>query len=401
MKITKYITIVFVIILFISMSVKTQATKQKDVIVDNKDSKQLELALENGCTLSKQLRHISVLRCSQYLADTLGLQEDINIHSTDSQANSQIGADTVHSLGNTAVGGKVVVLDTGYNYNHPELVSSYLGGKDFVNSDDDPFDDNGHGSFVAGLITADGLDPNAKGVAPDAGIIAGKVLDFTGTGSLSNLIEGIYWAVNGPDGLPGTPDDFNAQAISISIGTDPPFTYADFCDSVFPSVASAVNYAVSKNIAVVSAAGNSGTSGVGVPGCVSSSITVGAINSKNKIYPNSGIGNALDVVAPGVDLLSTWLASDYRTYSGTSMATPIVSGTIALIKYQHSQYSVSQVRTALINTARDLGTRDFDTTFGYGKINADQAVSYIFSGSVVTPAPGGSPIFKKQNLNSI
>src|SRR3989344_2770479 len=88
------------------------------------------------------------------------------VSAASASANQQIGATIVHNNGNTGNGRKVVVLDTGYNRLHPELSSSYLGGKDFVNNDNDPTDDNGHGSHVAGIITADGIDPKAKGGAP-------------------------------------------------------------------------------------------------------------------------------------------------------------------------------------------------------------------------------------------
>src|SRR5439155_19973916 len=93
----------------------------------------------------------------------------------DTDANTQVGATRVQTLGFTGRGRTIVVLDSGYNYNHPELSSSYLGGRDFVNHDDNPLDDNGHGSHVAGIITGDGIDPRARGIEPDTGIEAGKV----------------------------------------------------------------------------------------------------------------------------------------------------------------------------------------------------------------------------------
>ena len=373
MKIKNLLIILFIISLVTLMPIKSYAGKEKNVIVEQKD---INLALQNGCTLVKELKHVNVLRCNEDVALILNLQEDLEVFAVDSGANTQIRANLVQNSGNTGLGRKVVVLDSGYNYNHAELSSSYLGGKDFVNNDDDPFDDNGHGSHVSGLITADGVNSNAKGVSPDTGIISGKVLSASGSGSFSNVIEAIYWAVDGNDGIYGTGDDFNADAISMSLGTSPPYTYKGYCDNVLPSLTNAINYAVSKNVAVVSAAGNSGSAGVSIPGCISSSITVGAVDKYDKVASFSGRGNSLDVTAPGVSLLSSYLGTSYAYGSGTSMATPVTSGTVALIKYQHPTYTVSQVRGALIKTAKDLGKKGFDTSYGYGRIDASLAVNY-------------------------
>jgi subtilisin family serine protease len=284
----------------------------------------------------------------------------------------------VQSSGNNGTGRKIVILDTGYNYLHPELSSSYLGGKDFVNNDD-PFDDNGHGSHVAGIITADGVDAKAKGVAPGTGIIVGKVLDSSGSGYFSDVVAAIYWAVDGPDGVYGTADDFNADAISMSLGTSSLYTYRGFCDDVMPDLTNAIKYARSKNIIVIVAAGNSGSTGVSIPGCISYSTTVSAVDSKDKIAAWSGKVDAVDISAPGVNIYSTWLGTSYKTASGTSMATPMVSGVVALIKFAHPEYTVDQIENALFNTAKDLGKKGKDTSYGWGRIDAYGAVNFASS----------------------
>ena len=274
---------------------------------------------------------------------------------------------------NAECGRKIVILDTGYNYNHVELSSSYLGGKDFVNGDSDPADDNGHGTHVAGIITADGVKATAKGVAPNAGIIAGKVMDASGSGYFSDVVAGIYWAVDGPDGIANTTDDFNADAISLSLGTSQPYTYSGYCDSVLPDLTAAIQYARSRGVLVVVAAGNSGNAGVSIPGCISYSTTVGAVDGNDKIARFSGRGNAVDVTAPGVRIYSTWLGTAYATLDGTSMATPMVSGTVALIKSAHPTWTANQVESALRGTATDLGAAGFDSNYGWGRINAQAA----------------------------
>lgn len=320
---------------------------------------------------------MTALVCSADAARVLDLQQDIQVFAVDSKANAQIRADAVHTSGNTGAGRKIAVLDSGYNYLHPDLASSYGGGRDFANNDDDAMDDNGHGSHVAGIITADGINSKAKGAAPDAIVIAGKVLDSSGSGYFSDVVAAIYWVVDGPDGVPETADDFNADAISLSLGTSAPYLYKGYCDGALPDLTAAIQYAVSRGVSVVVAAGNSGGAGVSIPGCISYSTTVGAVDSLDKIAKFSGRGASVDITAPGVGIYSAWLGSSYYTASGTSMATPVVSATIALIKAAHPTYSQTQVQTALYNSAKDLGKSGKDTSFGWGRVDAQAAVNYV------------------------
>lgn len=333
-------------------------------------------ALAMGCTVVKEVKGLKALVCPEDAASSLGLQEDIQMFALDSGANTQIKADLVQASGNTGAGRKIVILDTGYNYNHPELSSSYLGGKDFVNNDSDPFDDNGHGSHVAGIITGDGIVAKAKGVAPDAGILSAKVLDASGNGYFSDMVAAIYWAVDGPDGIYGTVDDFNADAISMSIGTKAPYLYKGYCDGVMPDLTNAIKYAKDNGVTVVVAAGNSGNPGVSLPGCISYSTTVGAVDKYDKVASFSGRGGAVDVTAPGVSIYSAWLGTNYATASGTSMATPAVSAVVALIKSAHSAYTPTQVENSLFKSAKDLGKAGWDSSYGWGRVDAQAAVNY-------------------------
>lgn len=377
---SKHVIAVFAILLILAFSFAAFAgpkanDKSKRVIAHTDD--EVASAVAKGCAVVRDAKTLKALVCSEQAAAELGLQEDIRVFAVDAGANAQINADDVHVSGNTGAGRKVAVLDTGYNYLHPELVSSYLGGRDFVNDDDDPFDDNGHGSHVSGIITADGVNATAKGVAPDAGIIAHKVLDAGGSGFFSDVIAAIYRSVDGPDGVPGTADDPNADAISMSLGTSPPFVYKTTCDTVLPDLTAAIKYARDRGIVVVVAAGNSGRSGVSIPGCISYSVTVGAVNSADKIASFSGRGQAVDIVAPGVSIFSAWLGTSYLKASGTSMATPMVSGTVALVKNAHPAYIPNQTENALFKTAKDLGKTGKDTTFGWGRVDALGAVNFV------------------------
>ena len=380
---------VFVLVGVVSArGVSDKGDSHKRVVAHSEE--EVNKAVSSGCKVVREVKTLKALSCPQGVAESLSLAEDVRVFALDDEkadilrnpqpgatsasANQQIGADIVHASGNTGSGRKIVVLDTGYNYLHPELSSSYLGGKDFVNNDSDPMDDEGHGSHVSGIITADGVDPRAKGVAPDAGIIVGKVLDQNGSGYFSDVVAGIYWAVDGPDGIPGSGDEFGADAISMSLGTGAPYVYKGFCNNVLPDLTNAIKYAVDKNITVVVAAGNSGGTGVSIPGCISYSTTVGAVDAKDKVASFSGKGNALDITAPGVSIYSTVLGNGYASWSGTSMATPMVSGVVALIKYAHPAYSQSVVENKLFSTAKDLGRVGKDTSYGWGRVRANLAV---------------------------
>ncbi len=366
------ITLVSLVAALSSLSSSSPSSMRVRVLAHGKD---IHMALAKGCTIVRDAKTVKALNCPGEIASSLGLQEDVKVFAVDSVANTQIKADVVQTSGNSGAGRKVVILDTGYNYNHLELSASYLGGKDFVNNDNDPFDDNGHGSHVAGIITADGLDSKARGVAPGTGIIAGKILSASGSGYFSDVVAAIYWAVDGPDGLPGTADDFNADAISMSLGTAQPYTYKGFCDGVMPDMTNAITYALSKGVTVVVAAGNSGNAGVSLPGCISYSTTIAAVDKYDKVASFSGRGNAVDIAAPGVSIYSTWLNSGYVTASGTSMATPMVTGTVALIKAAHPAYTVTQVQNALFKTAKDLGKAGYDSSYGWGRVDAYGAVN--------------------------
>lgn len=396
MKQNKYLVVLTVLVaVFVfagAVRAKTGVDKNdihKRVIAHTEE--EVDRAVSSGCHVVREAKTLKALSCPQGVAESLSLAEDVRVFASEedeeadisnlsqvstksANANHQIGADIVQSSGNTGSGRKVVVLDTGYNYLHPELSSSYLGGKDFVNNDNDPMDDEGHGSHVAGIITADGIDPKAKGVAPDAGIISGKVLDNTGSGYFSDVVAGIYWAVNGPDGIYGTSDDFNADAISLSLGTSAPYLYKGFCDGVLPDLTTAIKYAVDRNITVVVAAGNSGKAGVSLPGCISYSTTVGAVDGNDRVASFSGRGNALDITAPGVNIYSSVLGNFYATWSGTSMATPMISGVIALMKNAHPAYTQSEVENKLFSTAKDLGLSGKDKDYGWGRVRANLAV---------------------------
>ena len=170
------------------------------------------------------------------------VEEDVQVSAVDSELDwswgvKQIGAGVVQESGNTGAGIKVAVIDTGINRLHEDLIGNYKGGWDYVNNDNDPMDDNGHGTHCAGIIAAADNGIAVVGVAPQANLYAVKVLNSAGSGSTSTVIAGIQWAVQN-----------QMQIISMSLGSSSGTT----------SLQQACDTAYNKGIVVVAAAGNSG-----------------------------------------------------------------------------------------------------------------------------------------------
>lgn len=330
-------------------------------------------AVTAGCIITTEIQDFTAVDCPSDSSLAPGLVPNPIVEALDSIANNQVGATVLQNNGNLGAGRKIVVLDTGYNYTHPELSSSYLTGKDFANKDSDPMDDdpNAHGSHVAGIITADGIDPRAIGVAPQAQIIAGKILSNRLDDTWDYMIDAIYWAVDGPDGIHGTSDDFNADAINISVGTRGA-AYPNICDNdneITKRTAKALQYAKDNGVLPIIASGNI-PNGVAMPGCIDTALTVGAVDSSDKITSFSGKGPTVDVVAPGFNIYSTLLGSNYGIKQGTSQATPIVSGIAALIKSASPNLTAFELEQKIISTACDLGPVGRDNTFGWGRVAA-------------------------------
>ena len=290
-------------------------------------------------------------------AHIMGHATSSNIEYQNSWGVNHIEADVVHPY-NTGTGIRVCVVDTGINRTHPDLNDNYVTGIDYVNDDDDPTDDNGHGTHVSGTIAAELNGAGVVGVAPDADLIVAKVLNSAGSGSYSDVIAGINWcASNG------------AKVISMSLGGS----------SGSDALKNAVDTAYENNILVVAAAGNSGNKpgkgdNVSYPARYDSVIAVAATDSNNKRASWSSTGSKVEISAPGVSVKSTWLGTGYGTISGTSMATPHVSGVAALIWKDDGSLTSAQVRNILDSTALDLGTTGRDNLYGYGLVRANVAV---------------------------
>jgi minor extracellular protease Epr len=260
---------------------------------------------------------------------------------------AKIRAPQVWVTGNKGTGIKVAIIDTGIE-THPDL--NVVGGATFVAGTSSYTDDNGHGTHCAGIVTALDNDIGVVGVAPEAALYAVKVLDRSGSGYLSDVIKGIEWCITN-----------NMQVVSMSFGStsDSTSLHAE-CDKAYNS-----------GIVLVAAAGNSGprANTIGYPAKYSSVIAVGATDSNDAVASWSSRGPELSVTAPGVSIYSTYKGGVYATMSGTSMACPHVTGTVALILAKAAHTPV-EVRDILQKTAVDLGTPGRDSSYGYGRIDA-------------------------------
>jgi thermitase len=259
----------------------------------------------------------------------------------------------------------VAVIDTGVDYNHPDLAPNYVPlGYDWANNDPDPRDDFGHGTHCAGIIAA--VMNNSMGIAglAQVRIMSEKVLDSMGGGYSDWLANGIAHAV-----------DQGANVLSISLG--------GYGDSEI--VHDAIKYAYSKGALVVAAAGNSNSNVKPYPGGYDEVVAVAATDQNDNKASFSNWGDWVELAAPGVDVLSTMptyhvtlndygYSMNYDYLSGTSMACPHVSGVAALVWSEYANRTRDWLRMWLRYTADDLGDPGFDEYYGYGRVDARRAV---------------------------
>jgi subtilisin family serine protease len=245
----------------------------------------------------------------------------------------------------------VAVIDTGIDGTHPALAGKVIGGYDFVDDDPDPMDDHGHGTHVAGIIAAESAP--VTGVAPGVRLLAFKVLNAQGRGTTSGVIAAIERALD-PNGDGDSSD--HAHIANLSLG-----------DRGRPDdlLSRAVDRAVAAGMVVVAAAGNDGAyHRIGSPAGAARAITVGSSGFEEgaavlSYFSSRGpaTGNAAikpDVIAPGQNIVSTWLHHGYNEASGTSMAAPYVAGLAALLLEERPHWTPDRVKSALAATARPV-----------------------------------------------
>ncbi len=312
-----------------------------------------------------------------------------------------INASLVHDklISNKNITGKdqsICIVDTGVNGTHPNLRNKILKEQCFCSlaenadsyccpgnlrvKENNISDNEGHGTHVAGIVAANG---SLVGVAPDANIVAIKVLNSSGVGTSSDVVLAIEFCTN-------SSDNYNISVISLSLGGG---SYDHYCDDDSPATQAyrdAINSAIANNISVVAAVGNSGSlNSISAPACVRNATAVGWSNSDNTINIDSDRSNITDLVAPGTNINSskTGICSygcscngNYMICSGSSMSTPHVSGAIALLKqYKKDESNLVltpfEAEVALNNTG--VSINDAASGLIFQRIDVDDALKSL------------------------
>ncbi|GLH99985.1 S8 family peptidase [Phytohabitans aurantiacus] len=326
----------------------------------------------------------------------------------------QVGAPAAWQAGHTGKDTTVAVLDTGIDTDHPDLADAVVGARDFTGSESGADDRYGHGTHVAGIVTGDGAASGGKykGVAPDAKLLNGKVLDDAGDGFESWIIAGMQWAA-----------EQGVDVINMSLG-------GESGAGVEPMDQAVDQLTRDTGTLFVIAAGNSGPEGkVASPGSADEALTVGAVDKRDAIAEFSNVGPRLgdqavkpDITAPGVDIVAPLakgavlsnsypvVDGQYLQLPGTSMATPHVAGAAAILAGQHPDWDADELKPALMGSAKpnpDLSVYQQ----GAGRLDVARAVSQpivstlgsISNGVVRWPHSDDEPISDKvgyRNLGS-
>ncbi len=255
---------------------------------------------------------------------------------------------------------KACIIDTGYTYGHPDLPSSGVTGYAFSGHGSWSTDGNGHGTHVAGTIAAIGRNNiGVVGVNPSAklGLHIVKIFNDSGNWTTaSNLVTAIQSCKNA-----------GAKVVNMSLGGS----------SSTATEQNALASFYQGGMLLVAAAGNAGNSSLSYPASYSSVMSVAAVDSSRNRASYSQYNSQVEIAAPGSSVYSTYKNNSYSTLSGTSMATPHVTGVAALVWSQFPSCSAARIRTALTATAQDRGTTGRDVYYGFGIVRAQNAVSYL------------------------
>lgn len=308
--------------------------------------------------------------------------------SPDTAAYSLVGAPQERQqYGLVGSGYSVAIIDTGIDYDNPAFSGRYLGGWDFVNSDSDPRDDNGHGTHVAGIIGS--ADPTYPGVAPGVGIIALKALDATGSGTYGNIDLALQWVADHQA-------QYHIAAVNLSLGSGDyssnPFTFldADFqglkAEGVFIAAASGNSYfsgdsggTTAKDLTL------GGKPGLAFPAVDPLVVSVGAVWAANygaaswvngaqdfttapdQIASFTQRDSSLDLLAPGAYVTSTYLDNSFASMAGTSMSTPFVTAAAVLVKQALDAQGKPSDQADVLAVLKSTGSSIVDA--GHGQDN--------------------------------
>ena len=275
----------------------------------------------------------------------------------------------VNNINLTGAQNSVCVLDTGVDTNHPDLADKIVAQhcfcsssnccSDGTNESESAEDDHGHGTHVAGIVAAAG---GLSGIGVGTKLVVVKMLNSSGGGSEADLINAIEWCVDNSDAQ-------NISAISLSLGTNCK-TSSSSCHSTtcsYPSLQEKINAAIVKNISVVIATGNNdNTTHISFPACLPNVTRVASIDKDDSTISNfSNINSLVRLLGVGQDVNSTNMSGGYRIISGTSMATPMISGAISVLT-QYLNLSGQSKNTSEVE----------DILYSSGKIITKNSINY-------------------------
>lgn len=382
----KYIFVFFLLLAILPSQIQAKSNLiPNDFIVvfkDNVTNPQAvanEMALTHG--LSPQHVYATALkgfaatippaRLNKIKADNrvLYVSEDRVVQTTAQTAPSGVRRINAPSNANKGTGVGVAVIDTGIDLTHPDLKTNILAGYTCVKGKKTANDDNGHGSHVAGTIAALNNTIGVVGVAPEAKLIAVKVLNSQGSGTWSSVICGIDWVT-------ANAAKYNIKVANMSLGGGG--SSDNNCGNNNDALHKAICRSTAAGVTYVVAAGNNGADSAnfvpaayndtvitvsaladsdGQPGGLGSATSYGADDTFASF---SNYGSVVDLAAPGVSIFSTWKSGGYSTISGTSMASPHVAASAALYIKSHPGSSWSQVRDGLVASAEALNSGHID-----------------------------------------
>lgn len=336
------------------LEVMEKSKTETEEYSDNADSD--EMLREKKITGMKPINRIKV--GSNFIIKGLKSVRGIEVNDPGIKAQWAIGYTNSASVWDKIVPKKVVkiaVIDTGVDYNHPDLKNrvNKSEGYDFVNGDDDPMDDNGHGTHVAGIIAAE--TNNKVGIAGimgsiDVEIIPIKALDSSGSGNLKTLRDSIEYAV-----------DKNVDIINLSLGAV----------SDDENLKSILQYALDNGVFVVAAAGNENQDCNNyLPAGMRGVYTIAASNPLNKPAVFSNYGISVDISAPGVKIISCVIGGEYEAWDGTSMAAPVVTGIAGMLLSHKPELKPEELHEIMNKSSKDISKEGRDDRTGNGLVDA-------------------------------
>lgn len=332
-------------------------------LLNNKDIEYIEpdMYIVNNDYIVEQVEEKNILNEKSYSYKSWGVKH-IEADKYEVYLNNKDERNTV----------TVAVVDSGVALNHSFLKDRILdNGYNFVDKNGYPYDDNGHGTHVAGTIV-----DNTQGL--DVKILPIKVLNYSGNGTAINIANGIKYAA-----------DNGADIINFSI----------YINGHSQIIDDRITEAINKNVTVVVCAGNfNADTATQCPSHLKNAIVVSAIDSLNNKADFSNYGESVDVAAPGVNVCSSYLNGGYAYMSGTSMATPHIVAVAAMYKLDNPSLIPLEIENKIKNNTYDIGEDGFDKYFGYGVPKLSKAIPNIPLESLIL-SESEIKLFKKQEFD--